>query len=292
MFNSVSPTSDLIRVYLQEVGRYPLLTANQEVELAQQIQLMLHPPVGASVEELRFIQLQGRRAKDKMVRSNLRLVISVAKKYQKRDMEFLDLIQEGTIGLIRGVEKFDPARGYKLSTYCYWWIRQAITRAITEKSRTIRLPIHVSEKLNLFKKTRKELSHQLGRNPSSTEIAEAMKMTPEQLSVLLKAQERVTSTDVLVGVNRDTPLSEMLPSELLSPDELLLVQDDANYARQLLDYCTDQQRQIISLRFGLDGSTPLTWNQVGTRMGLSIEKVRQLQIAGFHRIRKKEETIK
>jgi RNA polymerase nonessential primary-like sigma factor len=119
MSNPVSPTSDLIRAYLQEVGRYPLLTASQEVELAQQIQLMLHPPVGASTEELRFIQLQGRRAKDKMVRSNLRLVINIAKKYQKRDMEILDLIQEGTIGLIRGVEKFDPARGYKLSTYCY-----------------------------------------------------------------------------------------------------------------------------------------------------------------------------
>jgi RNA polymerase nonessential primary-like sigma factor len=117
-----------------------------------------------------------------------------------------------------------------------------------------------------------------------------MKMTPGELSVLLKAQERVTSTDVLVGVNRDTPLSEILPSELLSPDELLLVEDDADYARQLLDCCTDQQRQIISLRFGLDDATPLTWKQVGEHMGLSREKVRQLQIAGFHRIRKKEET--
>ena len=154
---------DTVHDYLREISRYPLLTGAEELELGKQVQLMMNPPSDADAQELERIQRQGQRAKDKMVRSNLKLVVSIAKKYQKRGMEFLDLIQEGTIGLVRGVEKYDPTKGYKLSTYCYWWIRQAITRAIAQQARTIRLPIHITERLNALKKVRRQLVQKLGR---------------------------------------------------------------------------------------------------------------------------------
>ena len=287
MFTTVSK-GDSIRNYLREISRYPLLSASEEIELGQQVQLMMNPPDDASLQELECIQRQGRRAKEKMVNSNLKLVVSVAKKYQKRDLEFLDLIQEGTIGLIRGVERFDPTQGFKLSTYSYWWIRQAITRAVSERGRVIRLPTHVVEKLNRLKKCRRELTQNLGRNPTLAELAEALGTTLDQVSHWLKVAQHTSSVDMLVGKNYETPLLEMFPSELPSPEALLEAEANADYVQELLTHCTEHQRQVISMRFGLSGSPPLTIEQVGERMGISRGRVRQLQVSGFDRIRKRK----
>lgn len=287
MFTTVK-TGNSIRNYLREISRYPLLSASEEIELGQQVQLMMNPPDDVSLQELECIQRQGQRAKEKMVNSNLKLVVSVAKKYQKRDLEFLDLIQEGTIGLIRGVERFDPTQGFKLSTYSYWWIRQAITRAIAERGRVIRLPIHVVEKLNRLKKCRRELTQKLGRTPTLAELAEALETTSEQVSYWLEVAQRTSSIDMMVGKNYETPLLEMFPSELPSPEALLEAEANADYVQELLTHCTEHQRQVISMRFGLSGSPPLTMEQVGERMGLSKGRVRQLQAGGFERIRKRK----
>ncbi|MFN7659226.1 MAG: sigma-70 family RNA polymerase sigma factor, partial [Dolichospermum sp.] len=196
-------TADMVRTYLREIGRVPLLSREQEIVYGKQVQQMMvileakealrkeidHEPslaewaahVHHSETELNHLMIQGRRAKQKMIEANLRLVVAIAKKYQKRNMEFLDLIQEGTLGLERGVEKFDPTRGYKFSTYAYWWIRQAITRAIAQQGRTIRLPIHITEKLNKIKKVQRELAQKLGRSPTPVESAQELELEPAQI---------------------------------------------------------------------------------------------------------------
>ena len=279
-------TIDPIRSYLQEISRYPLLTASEEIELAIQVQLMRNPPGDVSPEELELIKEQGQRAKDKMIRSNLKLVVSIAKKYLRRNMDFLDLIQEGSIGLARGIEKFDPGRGYKLSTYCYWWIRQSITRALAEKSRTIRLPIHIVEKLNLLKKTRRELTQQLGRSPTLKELAVAMESTPEQITWWLSLTKHTTSLSVMVGNGEGTELIELFESHLPTPEDYLESQIDADQIEALLSCCTNQQKEVIALRFGLGSDIPLTWRQVGDRLGISRENARQIHHAALGQIRK------
>ncbi|MGL4499405.1 MAG: sigma-70 family RNA polymerase sigma factor, partial [Planktothrix sp.] len=225
-------TTDTVRTYLHEIGRVPLLTRDQEITYGKQVQTMMQQlevkntlaeqlgrepsqqewseALEMSQEELQTILKQGRRAKGKMIEANLRLVVSIAKKYQKRNMEFLDLIQEGTLGLERGVEKFDPMRGYKFSTYAYWWIRQAITRAIAQTSRTIRLPIHITEKLNKIKKVQRELVQKLGRNATPGEIAQALELDPAQIRDYLLASRHPVSLDLRVGDNQDTELQDLL----------------------------------------------------------------------------------
>ncbi len=277
---------DPVRAYLTEIGRYPLLTPEEELELGRKVQLMMNPPPDADAEELERIQKQGQRAKDKMVRSNLKLVVSVGKKYQKRGIEFLDLIQEGTVGLVRGIEKFDPARGYKLSTYCYWWIRQSITRVLAQQARTIRLPVHITEQLNKVKRTRRELAQKLGRNPTLAELASAMGTTSEQITFWLQASQHSCSIDSLVGRNCDTPMVELFASELPTPEDFLEMEDDADCIEALLAHCSDNQRRVICLRFGLADDKPLTLGQIGERIGVSRERARQLQADGFQRIRK------
>ncbi|HTL89897.1 MAG TPA: sigma-70 family RNA polymerase sigma factor, partial [Leptolyngbya sp.] len=232
-------SADMVRTYLHEIGRVPMLTHEQEILYGKQVQQMMtlqekkeklakklgHEPtqqefsdhVHLSDSELTGILQRGRRAKQKMIEANLRLVVSIAKKYQKRNLEFLDLIQEGSLGLERGVEKFDPTRGYKFSTYAYWWIRQAITRAIAQQARTIRLPIHITEKLNKIKRVQRELAQSLGRSATAAEIASELELEPEQIREFLLMSRQPVSLDLRVGDNQDTELQELLEDDGPSP---------------------------------------------------------------------------
>ncbi|MBC1299737.1 sigma-70 family RNA polymerase sigma factor, partial [Nostoc sp. UCD122] len=265
-----SPTTDSVRSYLKEIGRYPLLAPEQEITLARLVQQMmaveqqrqalvlqlnrqpsdleLATSLGQNVAELQSVVQQGQKAKQKMVTANLRLVVSVAKKYQNHNLEFLDLIQEGTLGLHKGVEKFDPNRGYKLSTYAYWWIRQEITRAIGEKSRTIRLPIHLTEILNKIKKVQRESFQKLGRHATVSEIAEELNLKPNQVREYFSVSKQPVSLDLRVGDNQDTELLDILPDESMSSDERLtkeLLHLDLN---NLLASLPPIQREILILR--------------------------------------------
>ncbi|WP_341531075.1 RpoD/SigA family RNA polymerase sigma factor [Nostoc sp. UHCC 0302] len=313
-WQTTSATPDLVRSYLKEIARYPLLTSEQEISYARLVQQMmaieqqrqvlalqlnrqltareLAAALGKTEAEVESIFHQGERAKQKMVTANLRLVVSVAKKYQNRNLEFLDLIQEGTLGLYRSVEKFDPNKGYKLSTYAYWWVKQAITRAIGEKSRTIRLPIHVVEKLNSLKKVQRELSQLNGHQPTIAEIAEALKVKPETIREYLQISKQPVSLEMRVGDSQDTELLEILPDESISPDE----QVDIDFMRQnlkdLLASLPPIQREILTLRFGLENDHQLSLTQIGERLNLSRERIRQLEHKALTILRRQQSDIK
>lgn len=303
----------MVRIYLQEIGRYPMLAADQEIAYGRQVQQMmaieqrkneltqqldreptileLAVDVEKSEAEVAQIQKLGQRAKQKMVTANLRLVVSIAKKYQKRNLEFLDLLQEGAIGLQRGVEKFDPNRGYKLSTYVYWWITQSITRAIAEKSRTVRLPIHITEQLNKIKKVQRELFEKLGRPASITEIAETLNLQPSQIRDFLSTSRQPISLDVKVGDNQDTELNALLPDGGISPNEHItqeLLRQDLN---SLLASLKPTQREVLILRFGLENDQELTLAQIGEKMNVSRERVRQIQQQAITVLRRQQPEI-
>ncbi|MEH1840340.1 MAG: RNA polymerase sigma factor, RpoD/SigA family [Nostoc sp.] len=306
-------TADMVRTYLREIGRVPLLTREQEIVYGKQVQQMmkfidakedlakkLHREpnmsewadhVKESETEIQQTVAQGKRAKQKMIEANLRLVVAIAKKYQKRNMEFLDLIQEGTLGLERGVEKFDPMRGYKFSTYAYWWIRQAITRAIAQQGRTIRLPIHITEKLNKIKKVQRELAQTLGRSPSPAEIAKELEIEPAQIREYLNMARQPVSLDVKVGDNQDTELQEMLEDDSPSPEyytnQEFLRQDLNNLLAEL----TPQQRQVLALRFGLEDGNEMSLAKVGERLNLSRERVRQLEHQALAHLRRRRANV-
>ena len=307
-------TADMVRTYLREIGRVPLLSREEEIVYGKQVQQMMvileakealrkeidHEPslaewaarVNQSETELNRLMVQGRRAKQKMIEANLRLVVAIAKKYQKRNMEFLDLIQEGTLGLERGVEKFDPTRGYKFSTYAYWWIRQAITRAIAQQGRTIRLPIHITEKLNKIKKVQRELAQKLGRSPTPVEIAQELELEPAQIREYLNMARQPVSLDVRVGDNQDTELQEMLEDDGPSPEYYTTQEFLRQDLNNLLAELTLQQRQVVALRFGLEDGNEMSLAKVGERLNLSRERVRQLEHQALAHLRRRRANVK
>jgi RNA polymerase nonessential primary-like sigma factor len=349
--NASRRTTDLVRLYLQEIGRVRLLGRDEEVSEAQKVQRYIkllelrntvasqeegliqsfvhlievrdrlsaqlgHKPslerwaltAGISdvpelkrimsegkrqwaelaemtVEAIERIQAEGIEAKDHMIKANLRLVVSVAKKYQNRGLELLDLIQEGTLGLERAVEKFDPTRGYRFSTYAYWWIRQGITRAIATQSRTIRLPVHITEKLNKIKKAQRKISQEKGRTATIEDIGVELDMTAAQVREVLLRVPRSVSLETKVGNEKDTELGDLLETDSISPEEMLMREALHRDLQQLLADLTSRERDVILMRFGLGDGHPYSLAEIGRALDLSRERVRQIEAKALQKLR-------
>ena len=344
-------TTDLVRLYLQEIGRVRLLGRDEEVSEAQKVQRYMnllelrnseareqdeavdryvhlldvrdrlssqlgHRPSlerwareaevddvaelkpiliegkrrwaelsGLATTELDSIQSEGIRAKEHMIKANLRLVVSVAKKYQNRGLELLDLIQEGTLGLERAVEKFDPTKGYRFSTYAYWWIRQGITRAIATQSRTIRLPVHITEKLNKIKKAQRKISQEKGRTATIDDIASELDMTAPQVREVLLRVPRSVSLETKVGKEKDTELGDLLETDDVSPEDVLMRESLQRDLHQLLADLTTRERDVILMRFGLGDGQPYSLAEIGRALELSRERVRQIEAKALQKLR-------
>ncbi len=342
-------TTDLVRLYLQEIGRVRLLGRDEEVSEAQSVQRHMrlvelrneaaanhaeiskyvalidthdrlastlgHRPswerwakeAGMDVTELRPVQAVGKRcwaevaeitvaeleqviaegtkAKDHMIKANLRLVVSVAKKYQNRGLELLDLIQEGTLGLERAVEKFDPTKGYRFSTYAYWWIRQGITRAIATQSRAIRLPVHITEKLNKIKKAQRKISQEKGRTATMEDIAIELDMTAAGVREVLLRVPRAVSLETKVGKERDTELGDLLETQDVSPEETMMREALQRDLQKLLTDLTSRERDVIQMRFGLGDGQPYSLAEIGRALDLSRERVRQIEAKALQKLR-------
>lgn len=302
-------SGDSVRAYLKDIGRIPLLEHAEEILLGRKVQRLMElqdkkkelnfdneklaDHLGISVIQLKRELRDGTKAKDKMVTANLRLVVSVAKKYTKRNMELLDIIQEGTIGLVRGVEKFDPGRGYKFSTYAYWWIRQGITRAIAEKSRAIRLPIHVTENLNKLKKAQRELSQLHGEMPDVFQLSEHLNLTVDEIKDLMCKARHPTSLEIKIGENRDTALIDLLEDENQLPDLLLeraFIKEDV---QDLINELPEMQAAVISMRYGIGENClePMSMTAIGQMLNMSRDRVRTLEQKAIRNLREMESEI-
>ena len=284
-------SSDPISWYLSTIGRVPLLTPAEEIELGNQVQAMMrlvedNRDEDYSDQEKRTIRL-GRRSKERMMKANLRLVVSVAKKYQGKGLELLDLIQEGSLGLERAVEKFDPTRGYKFSTYAFWWIRQSMTRAIACQSRTIRLPVHLAERLTAVRKASLDLAHKLGAMPSRKEIAEAMEMPIEELDGLLRQALTTSSLDAPVNGEEGRSFLGDLIADNSHAEPLEQVERSIHHEQlgRWLSHLTDQERQVLELRFGLEGAERHTLAEIGRMLDVSRERVRQVELKALRKLR-------
>ena len=312
-----SLSTDSVRAYLRDIGRIPLLTNEEEITLGRKVQRLMvledirkrltkqygyavddaevcahteHKDWKTTRRELR----EGRRAKETMVTANLRLVVSVAKKYTKRNMELLDIIQEGTIGLVRGVEKFDPSRGYKFSTYAYWWIRQGITRAIAEKSRAIRLPIHITENLNKLKKAQRDLAQKNGYMPDVFELSRELQLNVEEIKDLLCKGRHPTSLEIKVGENHDTSLIDLLEDETQLPDYLLERMFVKEEFEDILYRLPEIQSSIIEMRYGVgvNSKEPMTMTAIGQTLNMSRDRVRNLENKALQTIKEMASDIK
>ncbi len=300
-------TEDSIRLYLQEIGRIRLLRADEEIELARKIADLLEleriretlsselerdpqdnewaKAVEMNPQQFRHRLYLGRRAKDKMVQSNLRLVVSIAKKYMNRGLSFQDLIQEGSLGLIRAAEKFDHEKGYKFSTYATWWIRQAITRAIADQSRTIRLPVHLYETISRIKKTTKLLSQGMGRKPTEEEIATKMEMTIEKLRFIAKSAQLPISLETPIGKEEDSRLGDFIEADGEMPEDQVsknLLREDLE---SVLDTLSPRERDVLRLRYGLDDGRMKTLEEIGQIFNVTRERIRQIEAKALRKLR-------
>lgn len=269
---------DSVRLYLREIGKIPLLTPEEEAELAQRI-------------------VKGdKKAKDKMVESNMRLVVSIAKRYGGRGLDFLDLIQEGNTGLLRAVEKFDPEKGFKFSTYATWWVRQAITRAIADQARTIRIPVHMVETINKVLRTTRKLTTELNREPTNEEIAKALDMDVEKIDYVMRIKQDIASLDASVGRDgddEDSVLGDFVEDEERdTPEESAAHQILKEQLSEIIATLTDREQKIIRLRFGIGGGRPHTLEEVGNEFDVTRERIRQIEAKALAKLRKNKETKK
>jgi RNA polymerase nonessential primary-like sigma factor len=301
-------STDLVRLYLQDIGRVSLLSQEEELTLARQVRererlLQLRPPDNGVAEamqatwaeqaslsptQLRHALHQGKRARERMIQANLRLVVAVAKKYQRRGLELLDLVQEGSLGLERAVERFDPTRGFRFSTYAYWWIRQGITRALASQSRTIRLPAHITEKLNRLKRAQQTLAMRLGRLPNLAELAMELELSEQAVRQILIQVPRPVSLESRVGREQEGELGDLIEDGHATPEQLLAREQLHDDLERLLAELNRREAQVIRERFGLDNNTPRTLSEIGKGMHLSRERVRQIESRALLKLRQRE----
>ena len=271
-------SDDSVRLYLREIGKIPLLSNEEEVDLAYRI-------------------VKGeKKAKDKMVEANMRLVVSIAKRYSGRGLDFLDLIQEGNTGLLRAVEKFDPDKGFKFSTYATWWIRQAITRAIADQARTIRIPVHMVETINKVLRATRKLTNELNREPTVEEIAREMGMEPEKIDYVMKIKQDIASLDATVGRDgddEDSVLGDFIEDEgRVSPEDAAAAQMLKEQIAEILSSLSEREQKVVKLRFGIGGGRPHTLEEVGAEFSVTRERIRQIEAKALSKLRKHKDTKK
>ncbi len=272
-------SDDSVRMYLREIGKIPLLSNEEEAELAKRA-------------------MEGdRKAKDKMAEANMRLVVSIAKRYSGRGLELLDLIQEGNTGLLRAVDKFDPEKGFKFSTYATWWIRQAITRAIADQARTIRIPVHMVETINKLMRTQRRLTQELNREPTNEELAKEMDMDADKIEYILKIKQDITSLDAGIGRDgedgEDSTLGDFIEDEdTASPEESASGQLLKEQVREILSSLSDREQKIIEMRFGLNGTKSHTLEEVGLEFAVTRERIRQIEAKALMKLRKHKDSKK
>jgi RNA polymerase nonessential primary-like sigma factor len=285
-----SAITDPVRLYLQDIGRVDLLSQEEELTLARLVQRRerllqdgAEPDLGPA--ERRQALHRGKRAKERIIQANLRLVVAVAKKYQRRGMDLLDLVQEGTLGLERAVERYDPTRGFRFSTYAYWWIRQGITRAIASQSRTIRLPAHITEKLNRINRAQRELTARLGRSPTVAEIARDLDLSAVVVRHTLLQVPRPVSLEGRVGKDQDTQLGDLLEDSHSTPEQELTREQLHDDLEALLEELNSREAEVIRQRFGLEDDRPRTLTEIGAALHLSRERVRQIESRALLKLR-------